>query len=801
MRWAMGVVVVLLVSVAALTTYIISGAARGPKVDGRLAFAGLTDRVEVIRDEHGIPYVFAQNTADLIRAQGFVTAQARIFQMESYRKIILGKLAEAIGEKGLPSDREMRLVGLRRNAERHAALLSPSAREFLGWYADGINAYINGHANDLPVELKLAGFRASPWSVEDLVLVLHFVSWTQAVNYKTELVMQQLIDKLGAQRAKELFPINRNPDRQQPLNMIATLSGATWSGAGQDVQLGSVAGDALQAPIALGSNCWAIAPSRSASGAAVVVNDPHLDAHVLPGIWFPIGLFTPQLRAIGVGIPGVPGILIGRNEHVAFGITNSYGDSQDLFIEQIARDRPDHYVEGDTERPFETTVEVIRVKDDKAPGGMREEKLTVRRTVRGPIISDKPLGAQSGRLLSLRMASAELTDRELGIDRLLVARSAEDVDQAVQKLGLMYLNFVFADKAGVIGHRASGRVPIRRSKQGLYPKPVTREDDWQGFIPPDRMPGQVSPARGWLASANNDNRPDGYEYDYSSYFAPYRYERIAQVLQGSPTMTLADHLKLLGDIQNIQALRLLPSILAALKTEPEQADLVAILAAWDGHDGASLAAPLIYHRLYEQIAYETFVDKLGEELTRAYLKQWYVWQERFDQLARTPDSPWFDDTRTPARETLPDLIRRAAHTVRAELTARYGSDPKTWRWGAEHRIRFVSPMRQSGFGRDWLGRAATPMDGSGETVMRGRTSFMGGFDVEFFDSLRLVADLADDQKIEAVLPGGVVERQFHPNQKDQLDTWFDRGLLPWWFDRQAIEAHAQHRQVLVPLGQ
>ncbi|HPG63310.1 MAG TPA: penicillin acylase family protein, partial [Casimicrobium sp.] len=184
LRWIVRVLLGLVVVVGAASVWVLSGAARGPNVTGSLAFAGLKDRVDVLRDTNGIPYVFAQNTPDLIRAQGFVTAQSRIFQLTAYRALATGRLAEAIGEKGLPNDREMRRIGLRRNAERHAKLLSPASREFLGWYAEGLNAYIVGNATDLPAELKLAGFTASPWSLEDLVTVLHFVNWSQAANYK-----------------------------------------------------------------------------------------------------------------------------------------------------------------------------------------------------------------------------------------------------------------------------------------------------------------------------------------------------------------------------------------------------------------------------------------------------------------------------------------------------------------------------------------------------------------------------------------------------------------------------------------
>ena len=789
--------IVLLVVVAAAVLY--SGILRGPAVTGNIVLPGLAEPVEVLRDAHGIPYIFARNTPDLIRAQGFVTAQARLFQMESYRALANGRLAEAIGAAGLGSDREIRTLGLRRNAERHAGLLSPAAHDFLDWYAQGINAYIRLHADDMPVELKIAGFTVTPWTVVDLVTMLHFINLSQAANYKSELLAQKLIDKFGAQRALELFPVNVNPDRGDRKVIEGAAPAPTRLGLNDTLMRIPADNDSPAAPLAVGSNNWAVGPTRSASGAAVVANDPHLDARILPGIWLPIGLFTPDLRAIGAALPGVPGILVGRNANVAFGVTNSYGDSQDLFIEQLAPDTADQYLDGADARPFEVTTETIRIKDPAVESRFREERLTIRRTVRGPVIAGPGLGTGGDRLLSLRTASAEIEGHEIGIDRLLVAASATDVDRAAQQMEVFYFNFVFADRKGVIGHRATGRVPIRASGQGIYPKPATRESDWRGFIPPEQMPGQLSPARGWVATANNDNRPDGYPYDYSSFFAPtYRYDRISQVLGATRAMTLADHRTLQVDTLNLQARRLVPIIIAALKDDPETADLAIILAAWDLRDRLDQTAPLLYHKIYERLAYETYVDEMGDELARAYLQQWYGWQERFDRMLQQPDSPWFDDQRTPAVEKLPDLIRRSVRIVRAELTAAHGSDPKDWLWGDEHRIRFVSPLRRGGFGRDLLGVRSHPMDGSGETVMRARTPFLGGFDVEFFGSMRLVADLADDEKIMAAVSGGVVDRQFHPNQRDQLEPWFAGELLPWWFARPAIEAHSKHRQVLLP---
>lgn len=770
---------------------------QGPVVSGDLAMPGLSAPVTVKRDALGIPYVFAANTPDLIRAQGFVTAQNRLFQLEFYRMSTAGRLAEIVGEPGLGNDREMRLVGIRRNAERHAALLSPGARQFLGWYVEGLNAYVTGHSGDHPAELKALGLTPQPWTVVDVMTILHFANWSQAANYKAELLTQKLIDRFGLEKVKtDLLPILRNPDRRQPEAAAMAQSAVPDAGA----QPLALAGARLLLPsgdadgrLAFGSNNWAIAPARSASKASVVVNDPHLDARALPGPWHPIGLHAPGIQAVGVALPGVPGLLIGRNARVAFGVTNAYGDSQDLFIETPAPARPDHVLDGGRAVPMGRIDEVIRVRDPKAPGGVREERLTIRTTARGPIVAD---GLAGGAMLSLRTAAAEVPGGGLGFDELFTARSVGDVDRAVQAMDILYFNYVFGDTRGGIGFRASGRVPLRSAGHGSYPMPAS--SSWTGYIAPSRMPSMSSPPRGWVGTANHDTRGDDMSTYYTSYASPdYRYRRIGEVLEQGRNLTTDDQRRLMLDTQNLQAPALLPTLISVLSATPDHADLAAILRAWDGRDDAGKAAPLIYHRLYEQIALETFVDEMGEALASDYLKQYYVWQLRFDRMAQTPDGDWFDDVRTPARETLPDLVRRVAAKVRPELEARHGKDPAGWQWGAAHRIGFFSLLRPSGPERDAFGFAERPMSGSGETVMRARTAFQGDA-VEFFASMRFVADLADPDRVQSVLSGGAVDRQFHPHQKDQLPAWSEGQLLDWWLSPTRIDESAVATQVLRP---
>ena len=334
------------------------------QVNGRMKLAGLSAPVKVLRDELGVPYIFAQNTPDLIRAQGFITAQHRLMQMELFRATWRGELAATFGPDALPSDIRMRVLGLQRNGQAHAAKLSDSSRAWLQAYVDGVNAYIADHTADHPFELKLAGLVPAPWQVADLVTLVHYVNHTHATNFKAEVLGQMLVDKLGAERAATLAPLTLSPDRATASKQagagqpgVGQLTAAAGSPAAHAAPLGlqwsrlTVAPDTLNHQ-GLGSNNWAVGPGRSQSGKAMVANDPHLDNRILPGTWHPVGLFAPGIQAVGAALPGVPGIMVGRTAHVAFGVTNAYGDVQDLYVETIDPANPSNYLDGGKSVPF-----------------------------------------------------------------------------------------------------------------------------------------------------------------------------------------------------------------------------------------------------------------------------------------------------------------------------------------------------------------------------------------------------------------------------------------------------------------
>ena len=784
--------VLLLVLITALVATWLMRSSGRPQVDGELKLRGLTAPVKLLRDGLGVPYIFAENTPDLLRAQGFVTAQNRLLQMELFRATWRGELAASFGEAALPSDIRMRVIGIARNGERHAERIGPETRAFLQPYVDGINAYVQDHVADHPIELRIAGLKPRAWAVADLVTLVHFVHYTHATNFKAEVVGQQLIDRLGAELSTSLAPLTSQ--HESATEKTAAL-GLNWSRL-------LIAPDTLNHQ-GLGSNNWAVGPSRSASGRAMVANDPHLDNRILPGMWHPVGLFAPGIQAVGASLPGVPGILVGRTQHVGFGVTNAYGDVQDLYIETLDPANPANYLDGGQSVPFGLINEVIRVKDSGAPSGLRDHALTIRTTRRGPVISDhKGLGPEGDQLLVLRSTDAEVFAPQLGIEGLLTAPNAAAFDAEVQKIDLMMFNFVYADDAGAIGHRASGAVPIRNGGNGSLPRRPAADgrDDWTGFIPKDRMPGMSNPARAWVGTANHDTRPEGFPWYYTNYVAPdYRYRRMGEVLGAAKQMTVDQHWALMRDDRNLQSDVLRPRIVAALQGDAAMADWAALLQGWDGVDRAEAAAPLIYQALYREIALGTFTDELGDATAADMLSTWYFWQQRFDNLLATPDAVWFDDVRTPERkETLADVIRTAAPRARAALEALQGKDVSQWQWGKAHRLAFVSPLRRKGAGQEMVGGFSIDKSGSGDTLNRGVYDFMAPFDAKFFASMQVVIDFGDPDKIDAILAGGVSERHFQPHQNDQAQLWAKGERRAWWFNPAQAEAHAVSRALLVP---
>ena len=439
---------------------------RGGGLDEPVTLKILDADVRVKRDRHAIPYIYAETLADAIRMQGFVTAQDRLSQILLTRELVNGRLAEQIGEAGLRSDILIRVIGLNRLGRTWAAQLESPSLELHEWYLQGVNAYIATREDEFPLAVRLSPDPPKPFTLEDLTAQYLFLAFNSTGNWRTELLSQALVDHLGAERAAEISMLTVNPDDgsewASDYSLAANPVPLPWNNPGKEgfqpstrtgcprSQRVSPAHRRSGAPLpklpasgafpqlpepADGSNSWAMSGPRSAGGAPILANDPHIDARRLPGIWHPVGLITPQWRAVGAAGAGFPGLGVGRSDHIAWGVTNAYSDVADLFIEQEDPEREGHYLEGEQSLPFRVVEETIRVRDRSAPGGYRELPLTIRYTRRGPIISDHGLTIKDGRLYSLRWSVAEnvATQTQIGIEGIMLAGDVQQAREVIRR--------------------------------------------------------------------------------------------------------------------------------------------------------------------------------------------------------------------------------------------------------------------------------------------------------------------------------------------------------------------------------
>ena len=807
MKWIkrfLGLVLILLVATIAAVVVIINPFGASPlnnyTKDGSLSLPGLKASVTIQRDEKGMAYIYARNKEDLYMAQGFVTAQDRLFSMEFLRLYASGRISELAGEKARNLDIRMRTLGFRRNATKHAAKLNDESRTFFQKYVDGVNAFIETRPQNLHLEFKLAGIKPSPWSIVDSLTIVYYMGWASAGNFQSEIVAQMLVEKLGLERAAEIFPININPDDETTAagNIPNSSIQHARLSIGSDKKLLSYLDDA---PLKIGSNNWATRANLSNGTMPVVANDPHQAASILPGPLYPCGLITPNLRAVGVTVPGFGGMVVGRTASMAIGATNAYGDTQDLYVETMDPENPDHYLEGNASIPFELIEETLRFKDKASPGGFKEEKIIIRLTRRGPVISDVIPGLNTSKVITVRWSGAEVQSPSIGLEKLMWSRTVEEIRQALGNFNQVALNFVFADIKGNIGWQATGKIPLRTQVEGLVPYVVKdNTDNWTGWIPWQDMPHAVNPARGWLGTCNQLTVGRDYPYHYTSHASPtYRYRRLIELMETPGKKSIDDHWAFQRDTLNLMAKSIAPILSRVLLAHEDTKKMGQILADWDFADAPDRAAPAIFQAVYREFALLVYADELGEDLTLTMLNNMYFWQERLQKMVLENNSSWFDNIKTTAtKENRDDLFHQAALKASEDLKSTLGPDQTKWLWGKVHVHEFLSPIRRSGPGAEWLGGGFHPAPGSGETLYRGIYEFAKPYKITIPASMRMVADLADPDKILAVLPGGVAGRQFDPHTTDQVESYMNGNKVYWWFSDKAIKEHTQHTLTLSP---
>jgi penicillin amidase len=788
MRWlkrgAFALLAVLVLAVVALAIY----AQRSlPEVDGTRAVRGLPAEVRIERDAAGIPTIRGATPEAALFGLGYAHAQDRLWQLETHRRIGSGRLAEAFGAPALESDRFLRALGVRRAAAAQWARAAPGVRAAILAYTAGVNAGIEA-LRARPPEYLILGLTPEPWTPEDTYAWVTMMAWDLGGNWSTELLRMRLALKLPKERIDQLLP---------PYPGEAPLPTADYAALFRELKVDGRLGQRAEAALpesgieGVGSNNWVVAGSHSTSGKPLLANDPHLKLSA-PALWYFAHLEAPGLHVAGATLPGLPFVVLGQTDRIAWGFTNTGPDVQDLYLERLDPNDPNRYQTPDGWAAFETHEEVIKVK------GGDDVRIAVRSSRHGPVISDsgvtagltgpseKPAYALAMRWTALD-ADATTVDAGLAFAR---ARSVDDFIAASAGYQAPMQNMVVADLGGHIGFVAAGKVPRRKpgnDLMGQVPSPGwDARYDWDGWVPAGETPREVDPARGWIATANQRVIPDGYAHYLTSEWAPpWRYRRISELLAARPMHDLESLRAIQADQVSLEAQKLLPYLKRATSSHPLAAAAQARLATFDGTMRADDPAPLILWSWARHLTRLVFADRLGPDLWKTTFAGRSL-REALEGVLERQDGWWCDDPATETVETCDQRVNSAFTQALEELEAAQGSDVSAWRWGRAH----IARSEHRPFSRvPLLARAfelRTPVGGDTYTVNVGQVRLRPDpttgelYLDEHGPSLRALYDLGDPSRSRVMHSTGQSGNPFAAHYRDFVLPWTRVEYVPLW---------------------
>ena len=736
-----------------------------PQTGGRIAVAGPMAAIRIARDADGVPTITAKDDDDAAFGLGFAHAQDRLFQMELMRRYAAGRLAEIFGPAALPVDKEMRVLGLYRTGEAEIRFLSPAVNRALRAYAAGVNALLTARHGALPPEFLLLRFAPEPWHEADSLAWGKLMALQISGNYRGELLRAAMARTISPTDLASLYP-------EYPKGGPTTLAGMLPVYRRLGLRRLYEALPDRVGPV-YASNNWVVDGRHSASGKPLLANDPHL-LFGAPGPWYLAALKTPGHEIAGATAPGIPLVVIGHNDHIAWGFTTTTADVEDLFVEKVDPSDPARYITPEGGAPFVSREEKILVR-----GGAPVD-LTVRATRHGPVLSDVlPAGtADPGYVLALSATFLGPEDRSA--EALWNASHAADWPsfRAAWRdfVGPMQ-NTVYADDSGTIGFIAPGLVPIRKKGDGWMPAPGwTGDYDWSGFIPFDALPSATNPPSGRFVSANNKIVPDGYPYFLSrDWDLPDRAERIEALLDATPLQTPATSAAIEADNLSLMAKRLVP--LMTRISPPDQGSRAAIdaLRHWDFRMDRDKAAPLLFTAWLRAFSHAVLFGRFGA----AIAGYWDLRPEVVEEVL-TGRQDWCDDPKRPGSETCATRLERSLTAALAELRRAYGDDMNGWQWGRAHVAVFTSSV----FGRipvlrDWFGPTIST-GGASDTVDHAPSVIRDDrhpFEQVFGASLRIITDLAAPSQSRMMVTPGQSGNPLSRHFADLLARWRNFGLL------------------------
>jgi penicillin amidase len=784
-----------------------------PQVDGSLVVAGLSSAVTVVRDSQGVPHISAATMEDLLFAQGYVTAQDRLWQMDSTRRFAAGELAEILGRDMVATDRKQRTLGLRLAAENSVAWLSPRDRAYLEAYARGVNAYLESNRGKLPLEFRLLHYSPRPWGPADSFLVGAALTEFLTHDLQRVLAREKIAAKLGPELAADLYPnsswrdhppsassqeeIFAEPDIDEnsgekpspprpapPLVMPRRHRGPRRHAASLDPgplpfarpeTSNAESAWAGESPFP-GSNNWVVSGAHTVSGRPLLSNDMHLD-HQIPNVWYEAHLQAGDFDVAGVTLPGLPFVIVGHNRRIAWGFTNLGATVEDIYVENFN-------CQGEYETP-EGWIQPQRRREVIHVHGAPDEVLDVVLTRHGPIVTGSVPG--ESRRLALRWILLSPDGLTLPFFDLDTAQNWNDFRRAAAQFIIPSQNMVYADVDGHIGYQAMGRIPIRASGDASLPVPGNdNSHEWTGYVPFDQLPSIYDPPSGVLATANGRVVPDGYPYMLSNEWGPpYRTERIARVLASGrklePKDMLALQTDIYSDLDRFFAERLVYAVDRNRQASTRARQAAEKLRGWDGRITSDSTVPTLVAGARRQLARMLLEPKVGE-LYQDY--RWFMAPVWLENTILLQPPRWLP----PAFANYDELLAAAVEEVVKEVAP---DDPGRWRWGLQIPLHLQHPV----FGavpllRHWTGTSVYEQSGNGFTVKQ-----VAG---NFGPSERLTVDFSNLDASTLNIVTGQSGNFLSPHYMDQWKAWCDGTTFALAFSPEAVEKSKAHQIMLEP---
>lgn len=776
-------------SIAALVFFVFSVSAFAQTEQLSTKVPGLAAQVTVRRDLRGIPYIEAASNADLYFAQGYITASDRLWQMDLLRRVARGETAELFGQQALEGDKRWRRFGYAELTATAAQNITGEMRTAMEAYANGVNAYIASlDDKTTPVEFKILQYKPRAWTGADSLAVGAVMADALSSTWQQDLLRQQ-ISVISKEKFADLTdPVTPNDvvlygkDLPQPkaqgltpkVDVTETLAAAAERDAG--LRKGSLEMVGLYAEGLAASNNWVISGKRTADGKAMLANDPHL-APSAPGIWYLASLQSPTVHAAGVSIPGIPAIIIGHNENIAWGMTNVGPDVQDIYLETIEGELASGTAKVKTPAGFEplkTRKEKINVRGNLMKPDVSPVDLDVYETRNGPIVL-----TDGGKSYSLKWTALDAKNLQLGtFMNLNRAGNWREFQDALRSYGGSTQNFVYADVKGNIGWYVAGQIPIRRKGDGSLPYDGASTDgDWTGMIPFEELPHLYNPPSGFIVTANQ--RIAGTDYKYPQMTRVYgsdRARRIYDLLSAKKQgITMDDSRDIQHDVYNWPLALFAKAIVEGGFASSET---LAVLKDWDGKMTPDSRGALLTNEIRNCVAARIAEDN---KPVPAGLIQARI----FDMAVREQPARWLPA----AYKTYGELYKACDSTSRTTLSASklYGSDPSGWVWGKSFISRFPHQLAAAPFIGRQFATPNVPIAGSGRTPNVGSNV-----------SMRLIASPGNWDSTRHVIPLGESGDPKSPHFKDQFDAWKDGTPMVFPFTKAAVTAATKETWILSP---